>query len=128
MNSFLRVSFVVLLNRLKPEAGSMAPLMVGLAAISLALILIISTLGSTFVFQRRLVSIAESKALSAVIDGPEIVSSVPLFSESITSSDGQTVEVRVCALWQPPFRFGKLLEFANRDQLICASGLSRLGK
>jgi hypothetical protein len=116
------------MSRLKHEAGSMAPLMVGLAAISLSVILIISELGSAFVFQRRLVSVAEAKALSAIIDGPAIVSEVQLATESISSPDGQTVEVRVCATWQPPFRFGKLLEFANRNQLICASGLSRLGK
>lgn len=122
------MSALVNLSRCKAEAGSMAPLMVGLAAISLSVILIISSLGSAFVFQRRLVSIAEAKALSAIIDGPAIVSEVPLATESISSPDGQTVEVRVCATWQPPFRFGRLLEFANRDQLICASGLSRLGK
>jgi hypothetical protein len=128
MNSVDRVSAVEIMSRLKPEAGSMAPLMVGLASISIAVILIITSLGSAFVFQRRLVSIAEAKALSAIIDGPEIVSPMPLATESISSPDGQTVEVRVCAIWQPPFRFGKLIGFANRDQLICASGLSRLGK
>lgn len=128
MNSGGRAGAIVIAGRLRNEAGSMAPLMVGLAAISLAVILIIAALGSAFVFQRRLVTIAEAKALSAIIDGPEIVSQVPLSNESISSPDGQTVEVRVCAMWQPPFRFGKLLDFANRDQLICASGLSRLGK
>lgn len=112
----------------KSELGSMTPLMLGLVAISLALILIIANLGSAFVLQRRLVSIAEAKALSAIVDGPEIPSSVTLFSESVSNLDGQTVEVRLCSKWQQPIHFGKLLDFANSNQLICASGLSRLGK
>lgn len=112
----------------KSELGSMTPLMLGLMAVSLALILIIANLGSAFVLQRRLVSIAEAKALSAIVDGPEIPSSVTLFSESVSNLDGQTVEVRLCSKWQQPIQFGKLLDFANSNQLICASGLSRLGK
>jgi hypothetical protein len=106
----------------------MAPLMIGLAAITLALILIITTLGSAFIFQRRLVSLAEAKALSAISDGPDIPHSMNLVSEKVEVQDGQTVEVRLCAMWQPPFRLAQNLAFANLNQSICASGLSRLGK
>lgn len=116
------------MKRLIDENGSMAPLMIGLAMLSIALTLTVSTLGSAFIFQRRLVSLAEAKALSAITQGPEISNTVNLASQSISSPDGQTVEVRLCAQWSPPFNLGPLLAFAKNSQLICGSALSRLGK
>jgi hypothetical protein len=113
---------------LEADRGSMTPLMVGLAAITLALILTISTLGSAFIFQRRLVTLAEAKAISAITDGPEIPSSIALQSEKVEVLDGQTVQVRLCAQWQPPLRLAATFAFGNANQSICASGMSRLGK
>jgi len=106
----------------------MTPLMVGLAAITLVLVFTISTLGSAFIFQRRLVTLAEARAISSITDGPEIPSNINLLSEKVEVLDGRTVEVRLCAIWQPPFKLAKSFAFASSDQPICASGLSRLGK
>lgn len=116
------------MKRLIDDRGSMTPLMIGLAMLTLGLTLTVSTLGSAFIFQRRLVSLAEAKALSAIMQGTEIANQIPIANQTISSHDGQTVEVRLCAQWSPPFRLGSLLPFANSNQLICGSALSRLGK
>lgn len=95
------------------ERGSVAPLGIGLAALSLAAILTFSAASSLFVLQRRLATLAEASALSAAANGGAvqefltIASPLPFQNLRIANesmSDGVTKEVRLCSTWQSPLK------------------------
>jgi hypothetical protein len=111
---------------LKDENGSIAPLLIGLTALSLSLCLVACSALSLFVFQQRLTTLAESLALAEKlqVSYPEL--SVKLTSKTISQPDGQTTQVKICANWQAPFRLPIISDRLN--QSICSSAAARLGK
>ena len=113
------------------ERGSIAPLAIGLALLSLAAILTTVAISSLFLYQKRLLTLAEGAALFAVSTGEPAQG----FLSQLTNSklgeisvakeqviDGKTVEVRLCANWVSPFTLVGL----PLTQLICAEARSRL--
>lgn len=114
------------------DLGSVAPLGLGLAFMSLSAILVLSSVSSIFLLQRRLTSVAEFAALSGarynlsaedfiIESGIGDISGLRVASDSIL--DGVTRQVTVCANWQSPLpTFIKLDGFA-----VCGSGAARAG-
>lgn len=112
------------------ERGSMAPFGIGLAVISLTLILIIGAASSMFIFQKRLTNYGENAVLFVTQFGEPVevfvsrVGSQKFSSLSISSKelpDGNTVEVTVCARWAPPVP----LVAALTEQRICSHATAR---
>jgi hypothetical protein len=113
------------------ERGSIAPLAIGLALLSLAAILTTVAASSLFLHQKRLLSLAESTALFAVatsepaqtflsqVTDPKL-GPVTVAKEQVI--DGQTVEVRLCSQWVSPFALVGL----PLTQIVCAEARSRL--
>ena len=113
-------------RQLKGDAGSIAPMLIGLGAISITLCLVASSALSIFVLQRRLTTLAESMALAEQLQVPMPASGLALASKVISTPDQQTTEVRLCANWKAPWQ---VLLLENRlNQLVCASAAARLGK
>ena len=124
------------------EQGSMAPLGIGLALLSLMATLVILAAGSLYLSERRLTSVAESTALYALAKSDVISNqSLPRFAGEFlemhplkglqqvslidaSSSDGLTVRVRLCSLWRPIFDSYMFSEVG----MICSEGLARRGK
>jgi len=114
------------------DAGSIAPLGLGLAALSLSSILIFSSVGSIFLLQRRLTSLSEFAALSGVryeLSAEDYLeesglNSIPgLRISSDSAVDGVTRQVTICALWKAPLpTYIKL-----PDVEICGTGAARAG-
>lgn len=114
------------------ESGSIAPLGLGLAALSLSSIMIFSSVGSIFLLQRRLTSLSEFAALSGVryeLSAEDFlqesgVSAMPgLRISSDSAVDGVTRQVTICALWKAPLpTYIKL-----PDVEICGTGAARAG-
>ncbi len=113
------------------ELGSIAPLAIGLALLSLAAILTTVAASSLFLYQKRLLTLAEATALFSVSTGQPAQS----FLSELTNNklnqitvakeqiiDGRTLEVRLCAQWVSPFALVGL----PLTQIICAEGRSRL--
>lgn len=119
-------SMLVNSRRLASENGSIAPLLVGVAALSLSMCLVLSSALSLFVFQRRLTTIAESLALAEQLHANYPESPLSLQSKTITQLDGQTTQVKVCANWKAPLQVAILNGRLN--QLVCSSAAARLGK
>lgn len=99
--------------KVKDDRGSVAPLGIGLAALSLATILTFASAGSLFVLQRRITTLAEAAALSSASSGGSVqdflsaAAPLPFQQLVITKEaklDGLTVEVKLCANWQSPLR------------------------
>lgn len=114
------------------ESGSMAPLGIGLFALSLAFVLMISAASSLFVFQKRLTNYAEMAAIyvlnqdAAVSDFPIRVGNQNFLDLQLVQQileDGVTVKVTACAKWTAAvLTFGSLP--ATR---ICSNASSRAG-
>ena len=114
------------------EAGSIAPLGIGLGVVSLTTILVLSSVSSLFVLERRLTSMAEFAALSGVRyslsaeeflreGGVNVFQNLRVASDSLL--DGVTREVTLCAMWKAPLpTFIKLAEVE-----ICGAGAARAG-
>lgn len=114
------------------DSGSIAPLGIGLALLSLSTILIFTSMSSAFLLQRRLTSLAEFAALSGArysvsaeaflresgangLAGLNVVSDIVL--------DGVTRQVTICATWHAPLPvFPRLL-----PRQICGNGAARAG-
>lgn len=119
-------------GRLFREQGSIAPLGIGLAMLSLAVVLVFTSASSLFLLQRRLTSLAESIALSeARYDLPPEVflskSGGHGFRDLRISlnevRDGLTREVKVCSTWQSP-----VPTFTETVTIeVCGRGLARAG-
>ena len=124
------------------EQGSLAPLGIGLAMVSLATVLAILAAGSLYLTERRLTSVAESAALSVLVEadgnlsqdlsvlassylkklplrGPDQVSLV-----EASSLDMKTVRIRLCSLWRPIFENYMFSEIGK----VCSEGLARRGR
>lgn len=124
------------------EIGSLAPLGIGLAMISLTLVLAILASGSLYLTERRLTTVAESTAISVLIDAKDNLSQ-PLSSFAtnwlqrqplrglhqvelveVISVDQQTVRVRLCSISKPIFENYMFSEIGR----VCAEGLARRGR
>jgi hypothetical protein len=116
----------------KADSGSIAPLGIGLAALSLASILIFSSLSSMFLLQRRLTTLAEFAALSGARYGLSAqdflvesrVDAMPglrITSDSVV--DEVTRQVTICAMWRTPLPTNIKLP----DVEICGTGAARAG-
>lgn len=117
---------------LRGEAGSIAPLAIGLGLVSLATILATSCATSFFLLERRLTTLAEFSALAGVEQGMTAVDFVnegqpagfrSLVVESDELTDGVTREVVICATWIPPVP--GLIQLPSRQ--LCAKGEARAG-
>ena len=124
------------------EQGSMAPLGIGLALLSLMTTLVILAAGSFYLSERRLTSVAESTALyamsrSALLSNQNLPRYAGEFLElhslkglkqvsliEASSPDSQTVRVRLCSLWRPLFDVYIFSEVG----MICSEGLARRGR
>jgi len=93
------------------DNGSMAPLGIGLFALSLAFVLAISAASSLFVFQKRLTNFAEMAAIYVVskdVDvsdfqrrvGDQNFTDLDVLQQFL--GDGVTVKVTACAKWISP--------------------------
>ena len=114
------------------DAGSSAPLGIGLALISLATILVFASASSVFLLQRRLTSLAEYAALSnaryhvpaAVFireTGGLGIKELRVAAENVV--DGLTVEVTICSVWQ--LALPRLVELPKIE--VCGRGAARAG-
>lgn len=114
------------------ERGSIAPLAIGLALLSLATILVASSASSLFLLERRLTSLAEFAALSAAESGMtaaqfvEEVSPKGFTSLSVAGDevvDGKTSQVILCAKWTAPLP--SFIQLGSRN--VCGHGAARDG-
>ena len=124
------------------EAGSVAPLGIGLAVLSLFTVLATASAGTLFLADRRLTTVAESTALALATDNQiysesdlnlqarRFISSLPgnrlgnieVLEASV--QDGVTVRVSLCSNWINPIRSYSISETGK----ICSEGLARRGK
>lgn len=124
------------------EQGSLAPLGIGLAMVSLGTVLAIVASGSLYLTERRLTGVAESAALSVLFEADGNLSQdlsvlanryleklplrglhqVTLIEAS--SSELKTVRVRLCSLWRPIFENYMFSEMGK----VCSEGLARRGR
>ena len=124
------------------ECGSLAPLGIGLAMLSLTAVLAILAAGSVYLTERRLTTLAESSALAVLVEAagnltqplgpiansylakeaPRGLNEVELVSASAT--DQRTVRVRLCAMWRPIFPNYMFSEIGK----VCSEGLARRGR
>lgn len=114
------------------EAGSIAPLGIGLAILSMCAILVFTSVSSLFVLQRRLTTLAEFAALSSARYG---LSAADFLQESGANGmtglrvakddviDRLTHEVSICGIWNPPL----LTVFELPPTEICGYGAARAG-
>ena len=114
------------------DAGSIAPLGIGLALISLSAILVFVSASSMFLLQRRLTSLAEFAALSGARYGLPVdeflreskgngLSGLRVALDDV--SDGVTREVKICKTWRPPLPV--LVQIVETE--ICGYGAARAG-
>lgn len=124
------------------EQGSLAPLGIGLATICLAAVVAIVASGSLYLTERRLTGVAESTALSVLIEAEGNLEQnlFPLASRYLgdsplrglhqvgiveaTSVDQKTVRIRLCSVWQPIFENYMFSEIGR----VCSEGLARRGR
>lgn len=113
------------------DKGSIAPLAIGLAMISLVAILTTVAASSLFLYQKRLLTLAEATALFAVTTGEpaktfltiEATANIgPITVAQEQMVDGQTLEVRLCSEWASPFAVVGI----PLAQIVCAEARSRL--
>jgi hypothetical protein len=112
--------------------GSIAPLAIGLALISLATVLATSCATSFFLLERRLTTVAEFAALSRVEVGMAAIDYIAqgqpagfknLLVQRDVVSDGVTSEVVICATWEAPLPGFIQLPTGQ----LCAKGEARAG-
>jgi hypothetical protein len=124
------------------EQGSLAPLGIGLALLSLSTVLAVIASGSLYLTERRLTGVAESTALSVLIEAKgnlsQNLSSIARIHLSqhplrglqqvslveASSSDLKTVKIRLCSVWQPIFETYIFSEIG----MVCSEGLARRGR
>ncbi len=118
--------------RVRNERGSIAPLAIGLSALTFTVLLVSLCAGSMFVLERRLMSLAEFAALSRAESGmsaeefiqagqPDGFRNLEVANDS--RADGITYEVVLCSSWSAPLPSIVGLE----DRKVCAKGLARSG-
>lgn len=124
------------------ESGSIAPLGIGLASLTLATVLAVASASSAYLTDRRLTAIAESTAYAVLLASEqnqtlwleyfakEFLDSHPqkgvnqLSLESVSVSDGATVRVRLCSKFEP-----FVINYVFSDVgTICSEGLARRGR
>jgi hypothetical protein len=124
------------------ESGSLAPLGIGLAMLSLTLVLAILAAGSLYLTERRLTTVAESTAIAVLIDAKGNLAQ-PLESMAsrwlakqplrglfqvelveVTSKDQRSVRVRLCSSSRPLFENYIFSEIGR----VCSEALARRGK
>jgi uncharacterized membrane protein len=114
------------------EAGSIAPLGIGFALISLSVILVFTSVSSIFILQRRLTTMAEFAALSGARYGLSatdfVIQGGAAGMKGLRVSvdqvlDGVTREVAICKNWAPPLPVVVKLEGFE----ICGYGAAREG-
>jgi hypothetical protein len=124
------------------ERGSLAPLGIGLATLSLTLVLAVLASGSLYLTERRLITVAESTAISVLIDAKGNVAQplTPLASRWLASQplqglhqvqlievsavDQRSVRVRLCSISWPIFENYMFSEIGK----VCSEALARRGK
>lgn len=117
---------------IRAECGSVAPLAIGLAVLSLATILLVASVSSVFLLERRLTTLAEFAALSEADSGmpaatfldeanPQGFSDLTVAKDEI--SDGMTSEVTICASWSTPLPI--VIKLGSR--VVCGQGAARAG-
>lgn len=114
------------------ESGSIAPLGIGLAILSMCAILVFTSVSSLFVLQRRLTTLAEFAALSGARYG---LSASDFLQESGANGmtglrvakdeviDRLTHEVSICGIWN----LSLLGVFELPPTEICGYGAARAG-
>ena len=124
------------------ERGSLAPLGIGLAMISLALVLSTLSAGSLYLTERRLTTAAESTAVAVLIDARGNLAQPlsPMASRwlatqplrglhqvqlmEVSSVDQRSVRVRLCSSSRPIFENYMFSEIGK----VCSEALARRGK
>ena len=124
------------------ESGSLAPLGIGLAMLSLTLVLAILAAGSLYLTERRLTTVAESTAIAVLIDANGNLAQplAPMASRwlvkqplrglfkvelvEVTSKDQRSVRVRLCSSSRPLFENYIFSEIGR----VCSEALARRGK
>ena len=124
------------------ERGSLAPLGIGLAMISLALVLSILSAGSLYLTERRLTTAAESTAIAVLIDARGNLAQPlsPMASRwlatqplrglhqvqlmEVSSVDQRSVRVRLCSSSRPIFENYMFSEIGR----VCSEALARRGR
>jgi hypothetical protein len=124
------------------ESGSLAPLGIGLAMLSLTLVLAILAAGSLYLTERRLTTVAESTAIAVLIDAKGNLAQplAPMASRwlatqplrglfqvelvEVTSKDQLSVRVRLCSSSRPLFENYIFSEIGR----VCSEALARRGK
>jgi hypothetical protein len=124
------------------EKGSLAPLGIGLAMLSLSVVLVILASGSLYLTERRLTTVAESTAIAVLIDAGDNLGQAltPLASRWLqqqtfpglyqvelveaSSVDRKTVRVRLCTNSRPLFANYMFSEIGR----VCSEALARRGR
>jgi hypothetical protein len=124
------------------ESGSLAPLGIGLAMLSLTLVLAILAAGSLYLTERRLTTVAESTAIAVLIEAKGNLAQplAPMASSwlakqplrglfqvelvEVTSKDQRSVRVRLCSSSRPLFENYMFSEIGR----VCSEALARRGK
>jgi hypothetical protein len=119
-------------NVYSPDVGSVAPLGIGLALLSLSAMLAFTAASSIFLLQRRLITLSVFASLSGARyglsaevflreSGPSGMTGLRVEADQVL--DGVTRQVTICSRWQSPFpAFTKFLQ-----PEICGSGAARAG-
>jgi hypothetical protein len=124
------------------ERGSLAPLGIGLAMLSLTLVLGILAAASLYLTERRLTTVAESTALAVLIDAKGNLAQplAPMASKwlesqplrglfqvelvEVSSIDQRSVRVRLCSSSRPIFENYMFSEIGR----VCSEALARRGR
>jgi hypothetical protein len=124
------------------EQGSLAPLGIGIAMLSLTTVLAVLASASLYLTERRLTTVAESTAISVLIDAKGNLSqSLSPFARSwleqqplrgldqvelieVSSVDQQTVRVRLCSSSKELFVNYIFSEIGR----VCSEALARRGR
>jgi hypothetical protein len=124
------------------QQGSLAPLGIGLALLSLTAVLAILSTGSLYLTERRLTTVAESTAIAVLIDAKDNLSqSLGPFARNwlaqqelrglyrvelleASSVDQRTVRVRLCSSSRPIFPNYIFSEIGR----VCSEALARRGR
>ncbi len=124
------------------QQGSLAPLGIGLAILSLTAVLAIMSSGSLYLTERRLTTVAESTAIAVLVEAKGNLSqSLRLLAGSwleqqplrglyqvelqeVSSADQRTVRVRLCSNSRPIFANYMFSEIGR----VCSEALARRGR
>lgn len=130
-NHSMKMFWFESLRRRNSDQGSIAPLGLGFAAISLTLVFVLLAASSLFIFQKRLKNFSEGVAVYVAQSGESAQSYLQRVGThrfknvqvvSSLNSDGVTVQAKTCAQWDFPV---PLLITKGSGQ-ICAQAAARL--